>query len=241
MIAPLRSEITKLTSTPTSTLITSLVGIGLIAGPVLLLAIVDRESVGSASQPVSIETMVEAFIVFAFALVIGGSKTSADIKNGMHAQAFLTESHRFAWLAAKMVVLVVYVVSIIVTGMMAAVVVVYAFGGGIDYTNITPVWITLLCTAALTAVACGFAALVRNQPVAIAVPLVWVLIIETAITTAAGSFSQLEPFTSVLLSTAYIDMVYENASIAAGLAVFAGWVVVVGGAGLAANQLRDVC
>lgn len=240
MLDAIRSEISKLTTTPLRTALTALIGAGALAGPVVLLALFSREEVGTAAAPAPIGSLMDGMFIFiAVATVVGASATAADIRNRMHAHAFLTQRRRHQWLVAKMLVLAGFVAGFYVIGMIGVVVVALAFGGRVGFSDPTPMVVGLLAAPAIAVMAAGFASLVRSQTIAVAVALVWLLVVEQILVAMTAQLSWLEPVVKGLLSVNFQNMV-AGIDIGQGAAVYAAWLVVLVVGGLVANQVKDV-
>lgn len=240
MIHAIRSEITKLTTTPLGTVLTVLIGTGALAGPVAMLALFSRDEVGTPAAPAPIGSLMDGMFVFiAVATVVGASSTASDIRNRMHAHAFLTQRRRHQWLVAKMSVLAGFVAGAYVIGMIGVVVVALAFGGRVDFSDPTPMVVGLLAAPAIAVMAAGFASLVRSQTIAVAVALVWLMVVEQILYAMSAQLTWLEPVVDGLLSVNFQNMV-AGTDIGQGAAVYAAWLVALVIGGLVANRVRDV-
>lgn len=238
MLNALRSEVIKQT-TLRSTAVYFVLLIGSLFGPVVLLGLLntDQYRLGPA-QPW--DMLFDGFFIFAaIAVAFTASRTTSDIKNHMTAQSFLTQPGRWQSLAAKFVVLIGFVVLAFAVGTALIAVAVMAFGGSVDNGNLAPVFAALAMAVTVAAVGVGFAALVRNSIVAVALPMIWIFVGETLMQAAASSYEILEIPGKALLTQNYTNIAGQE-SVGLAVAIFAAWIVVFGVAGFASHRMRDV-
>ena len=107
-------------------------------------------------------------------------------------------------------------------------------------------WAVLIGYPLYAVAAVGLAALVRSQIAAVGLPIVWMLIVEQLLASAAMIYEFLRPVAQLLPNTtfeslttgfAFYDYIHTGW---AGAAVLIGWLVVLCGLGFLANQKLDV-
>ncbi|MGP5931021.1 ABC transporter permease [Corynebacterium glyciniphilum] len=244
LINALRSETTKLLSMR-STLVYAILLTGALYGPVVLATLFSSETPTFEWA----DLMNGAMIFIMVAIVFAASTTAGDIRNHMHAQAFLTQQGRTTWVTAKLLVTLVFMLVTYAVGVALTVGAAAAFGArlSLDFGGaFTPVWGYLLGGVAFPLMAVGLACILRSPVVSVAVPTVWFLLIDGMIGETATHIEAFRPLAAIApgerlsqLATGY-DRVGLGLDSAACVAILVGWVVVVAGIGLWRNQRADV-
>ncbi|MDK4291122.1 ABC transporter permease [Corynebacterium pseudodiphtheriticum] len=238
-----RSEIAKLTSLR-STWVYAILLVGSIAGPVVLMGLFASDATTDFYWN---DLLIAGGLFQMLAIIYAAASTSRDLAHGMHGQAFLTQPQRWNWLAAKMLVTGVFVLVLLAVSIGISLVVAPVFGLHLDSSEATSIlWAVLIGYPLYAVAAVGLAALVRSQIAAVGLPIVWMLIVEQLLASAAMIYEFLRPVAQLLPNTtfeslttgfAFYDYIHTGW---AGAAVLVGWLVVLCGLGFLANQKRDV-
>lgn len=237
----LRSETTKLFSMR-STLVYAILLAGSLFGPVTLVGLFgDRPTLDWPTITYGYQIFLLIAVIFA------GAATAGDIRNHMHAQAFLTQRGRWQWVASKMLVTAVLVAVLYLVGTALSLGVAAVLGSGTDLgTGLSMFYVPLICSALFSAMTVGLACVIRSQVAAVAVPVAWVLLIDGMVGFAAEQFEVLRPLAAIapvqrqdqLISG--IDPLGLGLSSAVCYLVIVAWFLVLAGVGLWRNSAADV-
>jgi ABC-2 type transport system permease protein len=244
LLHALRSETTKLFSMR-STVVYAILLTGALYGPVVLATLFSSETPTFEWA----DLMNGAMIFIMVAIVFAASTTAGDIRNHMHAQAFLTQPGRITWVTAKLLVTLVFTFVTYVVGVALSVGAAAAFGANLSLDlggAFTPVWSYLLGGIAFPLMAVGLACVLRSPVVSVAVPTVWFLLIDGMIGETATHIEAFRPLAAIApgerlaqLATGY-DRVGLGLDSLTCVAVLVVWVVVLSAVGLWRNQRSDV-
>lgn len=245
MFKAISSEVTKLLSLR-STWIYVILFTGSLYGPVTLYMLFSDAERFDANWP---DLLIGGMIFLMISIIFGASTTGGDISNRMTAHAFLTQKGRSAWLLARALVAAVFVELNYILGLTLSWVVVTVFPAG-NFTGEDQLlmWGYAVAAPAFAVMAVGIAALLRNRVGAIALPLVWMLVVEGLLYMGGEKIPflktlyNLSPGSRVQEMQAWIytqdhsDMVSPGF----GFAVMIAWMVVLLALGLYSNKVRDV-
>lgn len=245
MFKAISSEVTKLLSLR-STWIYVILFTGSLYGPVTLYMLFSDAERFDANWP---DLLIGGMIFLMISIIFGASTTGGDISNRMTAHAFLTQKGRSAWLLARALVAAVFVELNYILGLALSWVVVTVFPAG-NFTGEDQLlmWGYAVAAPAFAVMAVGIAALLRNRVGAIALPLVWMLVVEGLLYMGGEKIPflktlyNLSPGSRVQEMQAWIytqdhsDMVSPGF----GFAVMIAWMVVLLALGLYSNKARDV-
>ncbi|MGJ4071086.1 ABC transporter permease [Corynebacterium macclintockiae] len=245
MFKAISSEVTKLLSLR-STWIYVILFTGSLYGPVTLYMLFSDAERFDANWP---DLLIGGMIFLMISIIFGASTTGGDISNRMTAHAFLTQKGRSAWLLARALVAAVFVELNYILGLALSWVVVTVFPAG-NFTGEDQLlmWGYAVAAPAFAVMAVGIAALLRNRVGAIALPLVWMLVVEGLLYMGGEKIPflktlyNLSPGSRVQEMQAWIytqdhsDMVSPGF----GFAVMIAWMVVLLALGLYSNKVRDV-
>lgn len=239
----LRSESTKILSMRSS-LVYAILMVGSLFGPVTLFMIFS-----DASDPVVDWALlsVGAMIFQVVAIIFAAATTAGDIRNNMHAQAFLTQDNRSLWILAKVVVTMVFTAMTYLVGTALALVAGVAFGGSMELgTDAGQFGANLLGCVVFAAISVGLAAVIRSQVGAVALPIVWLVVIEGMLAMATGRYEWLRPVVALAPGLRQGQLAYGTDPYELGVStwgcyvILIGWVVVMTGLGLWRNARTDV-
>lgn len=245
MLKAISSEVTKLLSLR-STWIYVILFTGSIYGPTTLYMLFNDSSRLDGGWP---ELLFGGMIFLMIAIIFGASTTGGDISNHMTAHAFLTQKSRSSWLLARALVAAVFVELNYILGVALSWAVFNVFPAG-HFTGEGQllVWGYAVGAPAFAVMAVGIAALLRNRVGAIALPLVWMLVIEGLLAMGGQKIpflktlyhlspgSRVPDMQSWVVSTDHAGM----ASPTSGFIVLIAWMVVLLALGLYSNKTRDV-
>ncbi|MDN6619505.1 MAG: ABC transporter permease [Corynebacterium variabile] len=188
----LRAETTKLFSLRSS-LVYAILLTGSLFGPVTLIALFGDDATLDWS------TILFGLQIFMLVAVIFAAATPAgDIRNHMHAQAFLTPAGRWQWVAAKITVTAVFTAVTYVLGTILAIGVGAALGGTLSLGTDTFIPVVGLVTNVLfAAMSVGLACVIRSQVASVAVPVAWLLVIDGMLGMAAESIGIFRPLAAI--------------------------------------------
>ncbi|WP_145943282.1 ABC transporter permease [Corynebacterium glyciniphilum] len=244
LINALRSETTKLLSMR-STLVYAILLTGALYGPVVLATLFSSETPTFEWA----DLMNGAMIFIMVAIVFAASTTAGDIRNHLHAQAFLTQRSRAGWVTAKILVTLVFAFITYVAGVALTVGAAAVLGANLSLDGggaFTPVWSYLLGGVAFPLMAVGLACVLRSPVVSVAVPTVWFLLIDGMIGETATHIEAFRPLAAIApgerlaqLATGY-DRVGLGIDDMTCIAILVVWVVVLSAVGLWRNQRADV-
>ncbi|WP_291473382.1 ABC transporter permease [Corynebacterium sp.] len=188
----LRAETTKLFSLRSS-LVYAILLTGSLFGPVTLIALFGDDATLDWS------TILFGLQIFMLVAVIFAAATTAgDIRNHMHAQAFLTQAGRWQWVAAKITVTAVFTAVTYVLGTVLAIGVGAALGGTLSLgtDSFIPV-VGLVTNVLFAAMSVGLACVIRSQVASVAVPVAWLLVIDGMLGMAAESIGIFRPLAAI--------------------------------------------
>ncbi|MDN6661715.1 ABC transporter permease [Corynebacterium variabile] len=188
----LRAETTKLFSLRSS-LVYAILLTGSLFGPVTLIALFGDDATLDWS------TILFGLQIFMLVAVIFAAATTAgDIRNHMHAQAFLTQAGRWQWVAAKITVTAAFTAVTYVLGTVLAIGVGAALGGTLSLGTDTFIPVVGLVTNVLfAAMSVGLACVIRSQVASVAVPVAWLLVIDGMLGMAAESIGIFRPLAAI--------------------------------------------
>ncbi|MGO1527018.1 MAG: ABC transporter permease subunit [Corynebacterium variabile] len=188
----LRAETTKLFSLRSS-LVYAILLTGSLFGPVTLVALFGDDATLDWS------TILFGLQIFMLVAVIFAAATTAgDIRNHMHAQAFLTQAGRWQWVTAKIIVTAVFTAVTYIIGVVLAIGVGAALGGTLSLGTDTSIPVVGLVTNVLfAAMSVGLACVIRSQVASVAVPVAWLLIIDGMLGAAAQSIDLFRPLAAI--------------------------------------------
>lgn len=245
MFKAISSEVTKLLSLR-STWIYVILFTGSLYGPVTLYMLFSDAEGFDANWP---DLLIGGMIFLMISIIFGASTTGGDISNRMTAHAFLTQKGRSAWLLARALVAAVFVELNYILGLALSWVVVTVFPVG-NFTGEDQLlmWGYAVAAPAFAVMAVGIAALLRNRVGAIALPLVWMLVVEGLLYAAGDKISFLKTLYNLSPGSRVQDMqtwIYaqdhtDMVSPGFGFAVMIAWMVALLVLGLYSNKTRDV-
>ncbi|MGP5081473.1 ABC transporter permease [Corynebacterium variabile] len=188
----LRAETTKLFSLRSS-LVYAILLTGSLFGPVTLIALFGDDATLDWS------TILFGLQIFMLVAVIFAAATTAgDIRNHMHAQAFLTQAGRWQWVAARITVTAVFTAVTYVLGTVLAIGGGAALGGTLSLGTDTFIPVVGLVTNVLfAAMSVGLACVIRSQVASVAVPVAWLLVIDGMLGMAAESIGIFRPLAAI--------------------------------------------
>jgi ABC-2 type transport system permease protein len=241
LINSLRSETTKLFSMR-STLVYAILLAGSLFGPVTLMGLFGDQTIFTWG------TLTTGFQIFLLvAVVFAAATTAGDIRNHMHAQAFLTQQGRWQWVVSKMLTTAVFVAVLYLVGTALSLGVGAVLGSGMELgTGVTAFYVPLITSVLFSAMTVGLACVIRSQVGAVAVPIAWILVIDSMLGFAAEQIEVFRPLAAIapvqrqdqLISG--VDPLGLGFSDAVCYLIIVGWFVVLGGIGLWRNAASDV-
>lgn len=245
MLKAISSEVTKLLSLR-STWIYVILFTGSIYGPTTLYMLFNDSPRLDGGWP---DLLFGGMIFLMIAIIFGASTTGGDISNHMTAHAFLTQKHRSSWLLARALVAAVFVELNYILGVALSWAVLNVFPAG-HFTGEDQLllWGYAVGAPAFAVMAVGIAALLRNRVGAIALPLVWMLVVEGLLYAAGEKISFLKTLYNLSPGSRVQDMqtwIYaqdhtDMVSPGFGFAVMIAWMVALLVLGLYSNKTRDV-
>ncbi|WP_166984860.1 ABC transporter permease subunit [Canibacter zhoujuaniae] len=248
----IKAEVIKLASLRSTILYTVLLT-GSLYGPQVLSAVFAGED--SVETWGSIFT-TSSFIFAIIAAVFSASSVGGDISSGLNAHAFLTQQKRWQWLCAKAVTGFTFLTLNLLLGVALSLLVIWIApnvrfadrGYGEALAAILP--IVLMWAASF-----GFSALFRSLVSGMTITLVYYMVIESLLFTAAVYIEALHPLAKVLAIprtqdiAAYVDnfaavepgwSVDSPAPLWYNIVVLAAYIVIPLVLGLIRNQKSDV-
>lgn len=185
----LRSEWTKLKSLR-STWVYAVLLVGSIAAPTMLFSVAADHGMTVSWSMLLVGAVIFNMIAIAFA----GSTAAGEYNDQMHAHAFLTQDRRSLWLSARFLLTVIllaacWVLGIAIAYAAVAVSPVVSFEGGQTYYIFT----SLLGFVVFSLISMSLGVLTKSRVAAVAIPLVWLLVVENMLGYAASAFSALRP------------------------------------------------
>lgn len=247
LINSLRAEVTKLLSLR-STLVYAILLTGSLYGPVTLVVLFGEDNVG-----LDWPTMVFGYPIFQLiAIIFAASFTAGDIRNHLHAEAFLTQAGRWQWVIAKIIVTSVLTTVLYLVGVLLSLGLGAALGGnlilGADQQYF---YVSLIGSVLFAAMTVGLSCLIRGQVASVAVPVTWVLVLDGMIGLAAEHLDFLRPLAAIAPNQRLNQLLIggtgpdaDPLGLGLGTAVcyliLIGWFVVLTAVGLWRNQRTDV-
>lgn len=242
----LRSETTKVLSVR-STLIYAVLLTGSLFGPVTLVMWFSAESDPVASW----STLNSGAMIFQLiAIVFAAATTAGDIRNHMHAQAFLTQRSRSLWVLSKVIVTTVFTTVLYLLGVGLAMLSAILFGGGLDLvgSEVANLTANLFASVAFAAMTVGLACVVRSQVGAVALPIAWLMVIDGMVGSFAQTYDWLRPIAAVSPGQRQMQLVYGedvygldlNISAVMCVVIILGWFVALTAGGLWRDRRADV-
>lgn len=243
----IRAEIAKLFSLRGTWIYATLLT-GALYGPAVLYAVLVPQD-ARGDSPMSWSQMLSGFLIFlCIAVIQAGAHTAASLSQGMTVHAFLTQRTRSHWLLAQAVVLSVWFTALFAVG--AGLALAVCVGSGLSELSVLgeagrPLGFQVLGTLSLCTVAMGLGAITRSRIIAVAVPLVWMLVVESLIVTASSKLAFLERIVPILPMRTVVggvngDLAFGGEfNVTKGVLVLVTWAVAFAVAGLLSNQKRD--
>lgn len=182
-INAIRSEWTKV-STLRSTWVTAILLVGSLAGPVFLMGLFSQPGSEINNEMLTIGSMIFLLIAIAFA----GSTVAGEYNDHMHAHAFLSQDRRSLWLIARTLVVLAFLlvtaaIGIGLASVIALVMPNFTYVGG----PLEPIWRLGLSVVIFALIAIAISVLTRSRVAAVAIPLVWIVVVENLLGLAAYS------------------------------------------------------
>lgn len=238
----LRAETTKLFSAR-STIIYAILLAGSLFGPVTLVGLF-----GESGVTMDWVTVMFGYPIFQLITVIfAAAATAGDIRNHMHAQAFLTQSARWHWVVAKMMVTAVFIAVLYLVGTALALGVGAVFGATLSLgTGQTAFYVPLVVSVLFAMMTVGLACVIKSQVAAVAVPVAWILLIDGMVGFAAEQFEFFRPLAAIAPAQRQEQLITGADPLGLGLgtvacyAIIVGWLVVLAVLGIWRNQRSDV-
>lgn len=161
-----------------STLIFAVLLVGSCFGPIIVMTLQYDIEYGGPIEAGDLGKCVSIFHVLA--IVFAGAYTATEIKTGATAVSFLTQRTRGTALAAQLIVESVFIIATYIVGMTLALGASLLYPDGLTMT--TRGWaylgVYLIIVLAWAAMTTSLAVITRSVATAIAVPLVWMLLLE---------------------------------------------------------------
>lgn len=241
-IRAVHAETTKLFSVRASAVYAVLLT-GSLFGPVTLVGIF-----GEHGTDMDWSTILFGLQIFQLiAVIFAAATTAGDIRNHLHAQAFLTQAHRWQWVGAKILVTTVFTAVTFVVGTVLAIGIGAVLGGTLALGTDTQLPVVGLVTSVLfAAMTVGLACIIRSQVAAVAVPVAWLLVIDGMLGLAAEHIDIFRPLAAVAPGQRMNQLMYDQDPLGLGLGtaacylVIVAWFVVLSAVGLWRNHRADV-
>lgn len=241
LLHSLRSETTKLFSMR-STLVYAILLAGSLFGPVTLMGLFgDRPDFDWSTITFGYQIFLLIAVVFAAAT------TAGDIRNHMHAQAFLTQRGRWEWVVAKMLTTAVFIAVLYVVGTALSLGVAAVLGSGTDLgSGLSMFYVPLIGSVIFSAMTVGLACVIRSQVAAVAVPVAWVLLIDSMLGFAAEQIEAFRPLAAIAPVQRQDQLISGADPLGLGIStvvcylIIAAWFLVLAGLGLWRNSSSDV-
>ncbi|AHW63668.1 ABC transporter permease [Corynebacterium glyciniphilum] len=241
LLNSLRSETTKLFSMR-STLVYAILLAGSLFGPVTLMGFFGD------SPDFDWSTITFGYQIFLLiAVVFAAATTAGDIRNHMHAQAFLTQRGRGEWVVAKMLTTAVFVAVLYLVGTALSLGVAAVLGSGMDLgTGLSMFYVPLLGSVIFSAMTVGLACIIRSQVAAVAVPVAWVLLIDSMLGFAAEQIEAFRPLAAIAPVQRQDQLISGADPLGLGISamvcylIIVAWFLVLAGLGLWRNSSSDV-
>ncbi|WP_083650531.1 ABC transporter permease [Corynebacterium sp. CNJ-954] len=241
LLYALRSEITKLFSMR-STVVYAILLTGSLFGPVTLMGLFgDRPDFDWSTITFGYQIFLLIAVVFAAAT------TAGDIRNHMHAQAFLTQRGRWGWVAAKMLTTAVFIAVLYLVGTALSLGVAAVLGSGTDLsTGLSMFYVPLIGSVIFSAMTVGLACVIRSQVAAVAVPVAWVLLIDSMLGFAAEQIEAFRPLAAIAPVQRQDQLISGADPLGLGIStvvcylIIVAWFLVLAGLGLWRNSSSDV-
>lgn len=241
LLHSLRSETTKLFSMR-STLVYAILLAGSLFGPVTLMGLFgDRPDFDWSTITFGYQIFLLIAVVFAAAT------TAGDIRNHMHAQAFLTQRGRWEWVVAKMLTTAVFIAALYVVGTALSLGVAAVLGSGTDLgSGLSMFYVPLIGSVIFSAMTVGLACVIRSQVAAVAVPVAWVLLIDSMLGFAAEQIEAFRPLAAIAPVQRQDQLISGADPLGLGIStvvcylIIVAWFLVLAGLGLWRNSSSDV-
>ncbi len=237
----LRAETTKLFSVRSS-LVYAILLTGSLFGPVTLVALFGDH------PELDWSTVLFGLQIFQLiAVIFAAATTAGDIRNHMHAQAFLTEAGRWQWVAAKITVTAVFTAILYVLGTVLAIGLGAAFGGTLSLGTDTHILLVGGVSSVLfAAMSVGLACVIRSQVASVAVPVAWMLVIDGMLGLAAERIEFFRPFAAIAPVQRMNQLFYGEDPLGFGIStavcylIIVAWFAALSACGLWRNHRVDV-
>lgn len=236
-----RSETTKL-FTARATAAYAILLAGSLFGPVTLVALF------GADPNFDWQNLLFGLEIFQLiAVIFAAATTAGDIRNHMHAQAFLTQAGRWQWVAAKIFVTAVFTAVTFALGAVLAIGAGAALGGNLQLGDDSHILVVGLVTSVLFAsMSVGLACMIRSQVGSVAVPVAWLLVIDGMLGLAAEKIEVFRPLAAIAPGQRMNQLLYNDDPLGLGFSaavcyiVIIAWFVVLTAVGLWRNRRTDV-
>lgn len=228
MLSALKAETLRLL-TLRSTLVYAILLTGALYGPPVLVVLLGE---GNSTYTAS-DIGQFAMIFMIVAIVFAGSSTAGEIRRGSLGVTFLSQRHRWVSYFARLIVAAVYISVLYVIGLILAWGVFVAGSDTVDLSDGGWAYLGLVLVQILSFVfiTSGIAALTRSTAAAIALPLAWLLLIESLLASVPiKAFENIAQWTPLQNWSFLLGKTYEPASsafITHGVLAAAGAVTVV--------------
>ncbi|MGN0096813.1 MAG: ABC transporter permease, partial [Corynebacterium sp.] len=186
-------------------------------------------------------------IFLLIAVVFAAATTAGDIRNHMHAQAFLTQRGRWGWVAAKMLTTAVFIAVLYLVGTALSLGVAAVLGSGTDLsTGLSMFYVPLIGSVIFSAMTVGLACVIRSQVAAVAVPVAWVLLIDSMLGFAAEQIEAFRPLAAIAPVQRQDQLISGADPLGLGIStvvcylIIVAWFLVLAGLGLWRNSSSDV-
>jgi ABC-2 type transport system permease protein len=186
-------------------------------------------------------------IFLVVAVVFAAATTAGDIRNHMHAQAFLTQRGRWQWVVSKIVTTAVFVGVLYLVGIALSLGAASVLGSGMELdSGLTLFYVPLISSVLFSAMTVGLACVVRSQVGAVAIPAAWILVIDGMLGFAAEQIDAFRPLAAIAPVQRQDQLINGADPLGLGLSgavcylIIVGWFVVLAGVGLWRNAASDV-
>ncbi len=204
----LKSELTKLTSLRSTWVFTVLL-LGSLIGPVFLMGVIGT---GDGPGPFDISTTVVTSFIFAtIAVIFAGNSVAGDYHENMHAHAFLTQTKKSSWLAARLLWLTIwtqacYWISVGTNLILGKTMPGFYWQEDQMGNGWIIIWTGAASVATLSLFGCAIAAITRSRVTAIGLPLVWFAVVEQMIVSLAGEFKVVTAVAKIVPMQRFTDI-----------------------------------
>lgn len=223
LINALRAETTKLLSLRSS-LVYAILLAGSLFGPVTLLCLFSSDS-----PELDWETLFFGLAIFQLiAVIFAAATTAGDIRNHMHAQAFLTQAGRWQWVTAKVISTAVFTAVTFAIGTALALGAGAVLGGTLELgADPHVLLIGFVSTVLFAAMSVGLACVIRGQVASVAVPVAWILVIDGMVGMAADSIEFFRPLAAIAPVQRMNQVYYGEDTLGLGISTVVCYLIIV--------------